>query len=946
MKSRHVFGVLCGGIFALIVILTGYSGNAEQVKPDVRVRIGYQIPAATQAQIVQVLKRTNLLETDGLEPNFVPFSYGGPQIDDALAGKLDVVFAGDQPAINLVARGGKWKIVSRLFYDRIAVMVPPSSMIQDIKDLRGKTVAVPFESVAHREVILQEQAAGLDADIEVKNENMDILGIRNRVLLGGGDKWGSIDAVTVWEPSASLFELGGFARALSSTRTLGVVAVSEDFIANHPEAAVQFLIAVTRAWEYLSRHSDKVRQWYLDDAQLGYTPEVLVSAAKVDPNFGAKSLGEIDLRLTEDHIATIERGATWARKRGYSKAEANVRQAVDQSLLNRAMNAMAGARFEEVQVVLPSAVHLLKPPDRSSPRAALKTFLDFGDAVGTFLAYDYLPSPSRANALHLRSLGDNIVQGLDLSELPPASRRKGGTAAALALYETLSRIELPSFDSIPDADTVNPPTSTHSTRWVIPNTEIALDRAPSGPHTGDFLFSRETVAKAGDFYERARGLAYTRPVPFENLHDVVISGGGWPVPYAWIQAMPAWLRTHLAGQSGWKWIALALVLFFFALLLRLTYRLSHRGSSQHPVLRALAQVALPAFIFLAMPAVTVLALGPINLFGSVASAMELAASAIMFLAGAWLSWRMGPVVAEAIIASPRIAPESIDAHLIRICMRLLGMVAGAGLLVMGAGRLGIPVYGIIAGLGVGGLAIALAAQPTIENLIGGFSLFADKPIRVGELCRYGSDEGTVEAIGIRSTRIRGMDRTLTTIPNAMLSKMPVMNFSRRDRMLIKSLIGVRCETSPEQLRYLLVRIQEMLLGHPRIHSDTARARFIGFGASSLDIEVFAYVTSTDRVEFLSIREDVFLRVMDIVEQSGTDLAFPSQTLYFSRDGGLHTEKTEAAEAQVRQWRAEGRLPFPDFSTEQTQKMRGTEACPPPGSPGASTAESETDTEEG
>jgi MscS family membrane protein len=134
---------------------------------------------------------------------------------------------------------------------------------------------------------------------------------------------------------------------------------------------------------------------------------------------------------------------------------------------------------------------------------------------------------------------------------------------------------------------------------------------------------------------------------------------------------------------------------------------------------------------------------------------------------------------------------------------------------------------------------------TIENLIGGLSLFADKPIRIGDFCKYGADLGTVEAIGIRSTRIRGIDRTLTTIPNAALSKMPVVNLAKRDRMLIKSVLGVRYETSPEQLRYLLVKIREMLLGHPRIHPDPARARFIGYGASSLDIEVFAYVTTSD-----------------------------------------------------------------------------------------------------
>ena len=282
----------------------------------------------------------------------------------------------------------------------------------------------------------------------------------------------------------------------------------------------------------------------------------------------------------------------------------------------------------------------------------------------------------------------------------------------------------------------------------------------------------------------------------------------------------------------------------------------------------------------------------------------------MFLAGAALSWRLASLAAEAIIASPNIAPESIDAHLIRICTRLLGIIAAAALLAVGADRLGMPVFGIMAGLGVGGLAIALAAQATLENLIGGLNLFADRPIRVGDSCRCGSDEGTVESIGIRSTRIRSGDRTLTTIPNGALSKMSIVNLAQRDRTLIKSVIGVRYETSPEQLRYLLVKIRELLLSHPSIHPDSARARFIGFGASSLDIEVFAYATTSNGADFLGIREDIFLRVMDIVKESGTDFAFPSQTLYFGRDAGLDAGKTEHAETQVRQWREEGPCRFP------------------------------------
>ncbi len=549
----------------------------------------------------------------------------------------------------------------------------------------------------------------------------------------------------------------------------------------------------------------------------------------------------------------------------------------------------------------------LKPVDLSSPRATLQTFLDSGDAIGAYMAQDYLPSPSRTKFDHLFSMTGPLIRCLDLSEVPPAARLKGGPSAAAALYETLSRIQIPPTDQIPDADQLSGLSGAKAERWVIPNTEIAIARMKSGPRSGEFLFTAGTVARAVEFYERVRGLPYTREVPLKYLREITISGGGWMIPFAWIKALPAWLRAPVAQQSVWKWIAFFLLLGCGALLLRPVSRLSRRGSDERPLRQALLRLSLPLFFLLATPVITYLALAQINLISGVASVIELASAAIMFLAGAWIVWRIAPVIAEAIIATPKINTESIDAHLIRICTRLLGIIAAAGLLALGASRLGLPVYGIVAGLGVGGLAIALAAQPTMENLIGGLSLFADKPIRVGDLCRYGSDEGTVEAIGIRSTRIRGRDRTLTTMPNAVLSKMPLVSLSQRDQMLIQSVIGVRYETSPEQLRYLLVKIREALLGHPKIQPDSVRVRFVNFGASSLDIELFAYVKTTKRPEFLAVREDVFLHVMDIVNESGTGFAFPSQTLYFGRDGGLDPQKTEKAEAQMRQWRDEGRL---------------------------------------
>jgi MscS family membrane protein len=526
--------------------------------------------------------------------------------------------------------------------------------------------------------------------------------------------------------------------------------------------------------------------------------------------------------------------------------------------------------------------HPLKPPDLSSPRATLKTFLQAGDDLATFLAHDYLPAPTREKFGRAASLGSAVVQALDLSAIPPAARMKTGRAAAVALYEVLSRLPLPPFEQIPDAEQIAARSGTNAKRWVIPDTEIALVRAESEPRAGEFLFSSDTVARASDFYGRVRRMPYIRPVPLENLQDVLASSGGWMIPFAFIRALPSWLHFPIADQPGWKWIGVALILGAFALVLRLAYRVSRLGRGHHPLWQALAQFAMPVSLLVATPAVADLALFQIFLTGGVASAIELAATAVMFVAGAWMSWRFAAVVEETIISSPRIAPESIDAHLIRFGARLLGILASAALLALGADRLGVPLYGIIAGLGVGGLAIALAAQPTIENLIGSMNLFADTPIRVGDFCKYGDQSGTVEAIGLRSARIRGVDRTLTTIPNAALAKMPIVNFTRRDKMLINAVVGLRYETTPEQLRHALVKLRETLMSHPRLDPSPARARLVGFGASSLDIELFAYVMTKDWPEFLGIREEILLRVMEIIEESGTSVALPSRMVYLGR----------------------------------------------------------------
>lgn len=246
---------------------------------------------------------------------------------------------------------------------------------------------------------------------------------------------------------------------------------------------------------------------------------------------------------------------------------------------------------------------------------------------------------------------------------------------------------------------------------------------------------------------------------------------------------------------------------------------------------------------------------------------------------------------------------------------------------------GVSVTALVAGLGVGGIAVALAAQKTVENLFGGVTLYGDRPVRVGDFCKFGDKVGTVEEIGIRSTRVRTLDRTLVTIPNAEFSNLQLENYAERDRMRLYTMIGVRYETTPDQIRYILVEVRKLLYSHERVAPEPARIRFVGFGAYSLDFEIFAYVETCDWNEFLGIREDIYLRIMEIIAASGTGFAFPSQTLYLGKDEAPTEERASEIEQELGRWRERGEVFLPDFPPEQIEALENTVAFPPEGSPG-------------
>lgn len=397
------------------------------------------------------------------------------------------------------------------------------------------------------------------------------------------------------------------------------------------------------------------------------------------------------------------------------------------------------------------------------------------------------------------------------------------------------------------------------------------------------------------------------------------------------QAEPSFL-SPLGPLERWQWGALALAVLLglafgylaSAVVSRLLRRRAFVGA-QIPLggvlqwsVRALAfgGFLLAAFAVMDLPA----------LVGAPVKALSLIA---IILAALPVTWYFVGRIAAAY--SARWDPPGYHATLISLLAGVTRVVLVLIAFLLLARLLAIPYQGVIAGLGLGGLAVALAAQPTLQNFLSGLTLYGDRPVSVGDFCRFGDKLGTIEHIGMRSTKVRSLDRTVITIPNSQFADLQLENYTRRDQNRFIMTLRLRYETTPDQMRYLLAELRKLLIAHPRVTPDPCRVRFVGFGEYSLDVEIFAYIETADYNEFLAIREDLFLRIMILIDEAGTDFAFPAQVEYQAEDKGIDAKRSKLTEEKVAQWRAQNRLPFPDFDDDEKASIKDTLDYPPKGS---------------
>lgn len=213
---------------------------------------------------------------------------------------------------------------------------------------------------------------------------------------------------------------------------------------------------------------------------------------------------------------------------------------------------------------------------------------------------------------------------------------------------------------------------------------------------------------------------------------------------------------------------------------------------------------------------------------------------------------------------------------------LQGMVV-AGTVVAALGVLGVNLTATLAGLGIGGLALAFAAQKSLENIFGGVVVLTDKIVRVGDVVTIGTVQGAVEDVTLYATRIRTLERAVVSIPNGMMMASQIENLSRRDKFLFRHTLGLTFETTASQLQAVLDGCRARLAADSRVEPATARVRFVRLNAYSLDVEVFAYLVVPDWAAFLAAQEELLLALMNVVERAGSGFAFPTQTTYLASE---------------------------------------------------------------
>ena len=334
-----------------------------------------------------------------------------------------------------------------------------------------------------------------------------------------------------------------------------------------------------------------------------------------------------------------------------------------------------------------------------SPRETLSTFLRLTrELEETLLAYQQ--NQNRVNADRVKMIGTQFQRLLDLSSVPGASRREVGIETLAILLDIVGRLDLPPMESVPD-DAAFDEDETFK-KWRIPHTPIKIVRIEDGPREGEFLFSADTVVIASNYYQQIKHLPLKSSLEIESWQFMIPQIHGPMIPEEFVSILPNRLKQTWFDTPIWKIITVIALVIFATFLLVIGHRVFNLRIPENKIAARLQRALTPLAIILAILVLTPIFDFEVNLAGTFAHGVDLMMTLAIYLAATWMFWEFVLMFFEWIILSPKIPDESLDANLLRLCARVLGFVGSVIILAFGAQALGLPVFGILAGLGVGG----------------------------------------------------------------------------------------------------------------------------------------------------------------------------------------------------------------------------------------------------
>jgi len=518
--------------------------------------------------------------------------------------------------------------------------------------------------------------------------------------------------------------------------------------------------------------------------------------------------------------------------------------------------------------------HPLEPVDLSSPKATLSSFVELcNDAHKVIL--DTNPAVARRD-LDAKIDAGRILRCLDLSQVPEFRQVTAGKEAAVCLKEVLDRIDW-SYRDAPDADDIAD-MEEPLIYWTIPHTSISFSRVIEGSRAGSYVFSSETVDGANKYYKKIKDLPYKKGST-ENFLEWYLSEPGSLWLSSLVKKLPNFVRMRIGATAVWQWTAILLVLLLAAALMIMSYRsarvLMKRGAEKHPFLYGMS-IVFPIFAMLVPLWVRMFIAEEIRIVGGMLAIITFTSNIIFLCALVVMILGLGTRATGIIIASPNIQPEGIDAQFIRLLARILSIVAAIIAFIEVGKYLGIPLTTLLAGAGVGGVAVALAAQDTLKNVFGSIMIFLDKPYRIGERINVQGYDGVVEEIGLRSTRIRMLTGHLTTIPNEKMAQCDIENIGRRPHIRRVMDIPLPLNIAPDKARRASEICEDILKDHEGQEGDRVPRIFLGeIKRDCMNLRIMYWYHPPLYWEFAAFGQKVNQKIIERFEAEGIPFALPT-----------------------------------------------------------------------